>query len=656
MNRFLLLAAAATIASVAAAQPGVRPGEPTELTTNVTFDGTKFIVSGSFKAPLMTGSFSDPQPLTELGRIEVTRTCYDVSELDEPIYEILNPTPGETYSFQDNTLTDFGYQYTYSVKAYSTGTGSEIVASFSADAYVFVGIKPDTPSFVKVETGENGFPPVTITMKAPEKTFDGQEFQSPMTELVLKNYITYGQEEVIETITNPEPGKEYVYVHQAENGKKYNYRLYASTAYGTSDFASHPIYIGEDYPTAPLNVVGALKDGGVELTWEAPAGGSNQGWLDPASVRYIVERADNGGTWAELARDIAECKYFDTCDDIKVQTEVSYRITSYNTIGEGGYEYSAYYIVGPANALPFVENFNAGTEYSKKPSNLWNKESDWDYSAYDYNMALTGIDGNSDNDEGFAYCYHRYSWGNDICRLASCDISLDGAKYPVLTYHYAAIPNLDNNLAVGYRPAEGEDVMLHSFGTSEGAPAEGYVWIKKIMPIENVEAKTINIVFVASTPADGEFENVFIDGIRLDDYPPVEVLDYNRNDGNATVTWTAPSNSTLTADAYDVYVNDAEPVRVTSPEYSFAIEPEGEYSVKVRAHYGDIPSCLSEALMFNGSGTMGIGSAAADSFTAVEYFDVSGRKVAAPAEGMFLIKRSTRADGSQVIEKTIYRK
>lgn len=75
----------------------------------------------------------------------------------------------------------------------------------------------------------------------------------------------------------------------------------------------------------------------------------------------------------------------------------------------------------------------------------------------------------------------------------------------------------------------------------------------------------------------------------------------------------------------------------------------------VRAHYGDVPSCLSEAVAFDSNGTLGIGTVQADGGR-VEYFDVNGRKVVAPVPGMFLIKRTTAADGAQKVEKTVYAK
>lgn len=184
------------------------------------------------------------------------------------------------------------------------------------------------------------------------------------------------------------------------------------------------------------------------------------------------------------------------------------------------------------------------------------------------------------------------------------------------------------------------------------------MWVKKTLPLADAKDKEINLVFHAYLPEDlseeAEYGNVFIDGIYLDDYPPVENVTVDNNETAILLTWEAPANSTVTADAYDVTVNGKEAVRVTEPKFEIIPEPNTEYTVTILAHYGDIASVPSEEIKFSNLPT-GIVSITAEGVAAVEYFDVNGRKVTSPVEGMLLIKRITLADGEQKAEKVIYK-
>lgn len=148
---------------------------------------------------------------------------------------------------------------------------------------------------------------------------------------------------------------------------------------------------------------------------------------------------------------------------------------------------------------------------------------------------------------------------------------------------------------------------------------------------------------------------MYIDGIYLDDYPPVETVTVENETTGITLTWEAPSNSTVTADAYDVVVNGKDAVRVTEPKFEITPEPDTDYIVTILAHYGEIASINSEEIKFS-SKLSSILSISADGAAFVEYFDVNGRKVTAPEEGMLLIKHSTLTSGERKAEKVIYKK
>ncbi|MDE6121071.1 MAG: fibronectin type III domain-containing protein, partial [Muribaculaceae bacterium] len=263
---------------------------------------------------------------------------------------------------------------------------------------------------------------------------------------------------------------------------------------------------------------------------------------------------------------------------------------------------------------------------------------------------ITGVDGDSENSEGYAFCSHTYVGANSHDRLSTPKIDLRETAYPVMSFYYAAIKGIDNRLSVEYVLPESEAVVLADFGANENAPDDAeFAWIKKTIVLEGAKGSNATITFHAYTPEEGSFGKIYIDKVVIDDYPPVGQISANLEDETAVLTWEAPSNGRLTADSYDVAVNDAEPVRVAEPAYSFATEPDQEYSVTVRANYADIPSAESEPATIKGvSAIQNIG---VDQPVATEYFDISGRRIISPAPGTFVIKRTTMPDGSVITEK-----
>lgn len=447
--------------------------------------------------------------------------------------------------------------------------------------------------------------------------------------------------------------------------------VYASTEYGRSDYTSASVFVGKDVPGRPLNLTANLTDAGVELTWTAPEAGLNGGYFVPADTRYKVER-QTSSDMTTIAENLVECSFIDDCADITEPTEISYRVTAYNAQGDGGFiSYNQTLVVGPAIKLPFVENFNnvvtGGWYDSYLPENLWSYENssgygtNWRYDSGHYSAPdLTGLDGDAEKEEGFAICSHAYNDPGDYDDLISSKITLADAKYPVLTFHYAAIADVDNRLAVICRDGENDNELI-DLGIKENSTLEtDAVWVKKTLPLADAAGKEINIVFHAYVPENEDPEkeynlaNLYIDGIYLDDYPPVENVTVKQGEEVITLTWDAPCNSTVKADSYDVTVNGNDPVRVTEPEFAITAEPETDYSVTILARYGEIESIPSEEVTFSSLMT-GIMSVTAEGVAAVEYIDLNGRKVTAPAEGTLLIKRSTLSDGTQKVEKAIYK-
>lgn len=663
MNRFLLSTVAmACCFQSAFSQNELVPGEPTDFTGKFELVDGDPVINFQITAPTHEQSWDEPQLLTSIAKIEVVRSCYDLGESDEPVKTLENPAPGEKFSFSDSEI-ETGYTYSYSARAYN----SEGKSGYAKNLYLFAGIQPQKPEFVSVTTADNGASPVTFVVKAPTTEKSSDPLSVPLTALSLKNAIGYNNEPEIHRIDNPEAGKEYTFTIPLEEGSRLELHLYASTAYGTGDYSSYTIFVGKDTPAAPTEMIAEIKETGVELSWKAPETGLRGGYIDPAATVYKVERVTSTGRKL-LAENINACTFTDDCADINAPTQVSYTVTAVNAEGEGGYvSIDKPIVVGPAITLPFVENFNIAVEdwgyTTYSPENLWTYEgtssysTSWGYESSTWKFdSFTGIDGTDETPEGYACCNHSYADKGDYDNLVSSKINLTDAKCPVLAFHYATIMDVANRLKVSYRSGD-EDNELIDFAISENAPVEAEVaWAKKTVSLGDAAGKEINLVFHAYIPEETELDahNVYIDGIYLDDYPPVETVTVENEPTGITLTWEAPSNSTVTADAYDVTVNGKEPVRVTEPKFEITPEPDVDYIVTILARYGEIESIPSEEIKFS-SKLSSILSITTEGTAKIEYFDVTGRKVTDLEEGMMLIKRSTLSDGTCKSEKLIYK-
>ncbi len=663
MHKLTVLAAAIALSAPAMLAETLTPGAPTSFFMTFDYNGGSPIIKGSFKAPTTNYSWSDPQPITEIGKIEVTRGCYEVGESDVPVYSVTSPQPGAQFEFTDTEEVEYGHQYTYCVRAYSTDNtsgGSDYV-------YLYVGIKPEKPT-VTLSTGENGSSPVTIKVTAPT-TRDGGGgglLPAPLTKLEIKDYVSYGNEPVLHTIENPVPGEEYTYVHEAENSKSYTYHVYASTAYGTSDYASAQIYVGEDVPGAPENVAAAVGEGGVSVTWTAPTAGKNSGYLDTASIRYRVARVIGYSSETTLAEDLTECAYTDPCADLTGPTELKYKVTAYNTLGDGGYATSAEVVAGPAISLPFVENFNAGSDYYKEAENLWTKDpagysSNWGVERYDYSASITGVDGDEDNYDGYAAASFRYASPGTVDRLISSSINFAGAEYPVLSFCTLVNSSNANHLAVDVRCDGAEDETLFDLAPNwiyaEGG--DDNFWTMLTVPMMSLSGKVANVIFRAYVPEgnDDNSDNIFLDKIRIDNYPAVKNMVISSSDNQTVLSWDAPSCSTGEPSAYRLQLlsEDAdENVAVFATEYTMPTVKGENYQAVITPVYGDIDGLATEYAFVGGAST-GVEGISADAAVAVEYLDMAGMRVAQPADGTPVIKRMVMADGSVKAVKEIYR-
>lgn len=654
MRNQILAAATLVLAATALQAQELPPASPTDFTTQFEVVNGKGVVKGQFTAPTMSNDYGNPQPLGRISEIVVTRSCWSIAEYDVQVARFEQAIPGKVYSFKDETITTYGYGYSYSVKAMNAdGEGG-----YGASSYSFAGLRPAQPEFIEVATQDMGLPPITFTFKASDLDEDGKPLGIPLTAIHL-SFVADDDNETsaeIGTITDPEPGKAYSLTFDATPGMSYNFKLTAECEFGIGDSSSYSLFVGEDAPGAAADITVTPLNGGAEIKWTAPEKGRHNGWLNTANTRYKVERAV-GSDYKVLAESIAECSFFDSCEDLTGQTSIKYRVTSFNEIGEGEPVNSESIIIGPAASLPFAEHFNKETYYSVEADNLWFFEpsdwsGNWNMTRYEYaSGGATGVNGSADTEEGYAYCSHSYSSAETHDRMISSDISLENAIHPVLTFYYLARTGADNRLEVAYS-SDNEETQLMDFCISDRAEEVGdLTWVRSIAPIAEAAGKNVNIIMHAYRAEEGNFENLCVDEILLDDYPPVEVFS-SQVDGNVvTVSWVAPENSTGKATEYEVSIDGAEPITVTENMTDVTVSDDSDHTISVKAIYGDVPSCVSEAFRFNRQATGILGVTAEGSHT--EYYDLTGARRHTFSAGEILIRRTIDPNGNVTVSKVV---
>ena len=631
------------------------PSSPTDVTAAFYIRDGKGSVKGSLKAPTESNDYINPQPLGIISLIEVTRSCWELGESDLPVARFEQAVPGMLYTFEDEGLTAYGYEYTY--KAVARNADGE--GGYGNYAFVFAGVRPAKPEFVNVKTADRGMSPVTFTLRAEELNDKNEALGMPLTALTL-SYTADDDDEtsdVISTIENPESGKEYEVTFDASDGMAYEFRIVSECAFGKSESQTLSLFIGEDSPGQPGDIKVTAHGEGAKISWSAPVAGRHNGWVDPASIRYRIERVVSYTNKKLLAEDLEVCEFVDECDDISTLTALTYAVTPYNTLGEGLTASSETVTVGPSASLPFMEHFNTPYGYGVSADNLWTADPDdynWAYSTYTWNSGgLTGVLGDEENGEGYAYCGQKYSSGDIENRLISTPVTLTTAKYPVLSFWYISRPDAANHLAVGYS-ADGEEHMLMEIGIADefeefAGSDDEVIWVRRVVEMPGAAGKRAGLVFNAIRKSEGNNESVCIDEILLDDYPPVEVFTASFKDGDGAISWKAPSNSIGEPTRYEVALDGADPTEVDSPELPLTGIDDTDHTLRVRAIYGDIPSCWSDEYVFNPL-TTGILTIGADG-SRTEYYDLSGIRRDSFSGGEILIRRTISPDGSVTTTK-----
>lgn len=129
-------------------------------------------------------------------------------------------------------------------------------------------------------------------------------------------------------------------------------RAYAANAAGKGIITSEKFYAGNDTPLPVTNLEVSVADGGIAtLTWAAPTGGANGGYVDLSALTYNIERLGE-----VVATGITNTTYVDQLPDGMAQ----YEWAVYAVYGDkvSAPTYSDKILHGDAIALPYEHTFD----------------------------------------------------------------------------------------------------------------------------------------------------------------------------------------------------------------------------------------------------------------------------------------------------------
>ena len=256
---------------------------------------------------------------------------------------------------------------------------NESFAGLFIDPVVIPLSAPAAVTDIAIEFTSRGALTGTLSFTAPTQCVDGSPLGTSIAAIVtignrdtVVENITPGQRVVMDDMTFPE-GYQTITITTADDQNR-----------GQS--ASYTVYVGEDKPGTPVNVLLSERDGMPYLTWQAAEKGLNGGEYDTLGVTYTVTRYPDG---TMLESGITATDYTDK-DFTGSDQALYYTVTAVTAMGNSDPAQSNTYVFGNGYTVPFLEPFASQEKFdlwtiedlNGGPS--WLYDANGHYAYYDY--------------------------------------------------------------------------------------------------------------------------------------------------------------------------------------------------------------------------------------------------------------------------------
>ena len=342
-------------------------------------------------------------------------------------------TPATTYSHKDRRK----FEQVFTASASGNYYAGFHITSGKKKYYLFIDDinidevpdenAPAAVTGLTVTPAPEGALSATVTFSAPALTASG----APLASITSIEIYRGNDNTSIHTFTNPEPEAELYWTDNTPLHGWNTYRVVAYIGSSAGEKAQESAFVGTDVPLAVTALTAEETDGAVKLTWTAPAGGQNGGYINTDELTYIIYRL--GDDEALLTRSAQGTSYTDDAlDGSAMQRFLYYEVVPVSSAGIGDWALSEHVIFGDPYKGAFRESFaDAATQ-----NNPWltytvkGKESGWNLRSQGYDPLCGPID----EDGGLATFESTAVQSNTEGRLVSPKLDLSSLQTPYFSF------------------------------------------------------------------------------------------------------------------------------------------------------------------------------------------------------------------------------
>lgn len=351
---------------------------------------------------------------------------------------------------------------------------------------------PAAATDLKVTPGTKNPLEATVSFTSPATAINGNELTT------IDKIDVYRNEELITTLSDVDPGKEYSCTDVLTVSGTYKYRVVASNESGTGLDATVSAYIGVPLvlPPANVNIAETENPGEVTISWDAATTTVHGNEIDPSFVRYNV--LDKNGN--AVISDLSDCTFTHQAVT-EGQIIAYYTVVGVTSAGQSQGSTSNLIAVGMPYSLPFAESFDNGdTSYV---FGMNGQDASWSIVTDDTYVTLTDFDGTN----GYAMMNGPYI--DSFSNLFTGKITLDAAK-PALTFAYYNLNSQDdtNTIEVSVITADGQKHPLATYVQNDGKLG----WNYAIVSLADFAGQTVQINFLGTVV---EYQTIMIDAIYV---------------------------------------------------------------------------------------------------------------------------------------------
>lgn len=241
------------------------------------------------------------------------------------------------------------------------------------------GAAPARVSGLDAQADLNGAMKDTIKWVTPSKTWAGDDLANLQTVKIYRKNAGYATTELTKTAdliansqllaTVPATEKETAMSWVDENPIDgiNTYYVLAANDKGNGVIDSIRCYMGIDVPGAVSNIMLEKNGTGVNISWDAPEKGANNGYIGTEGLSYKITRLPDS---VVVAENVTDTKYTD--NTLGEQQSYSYKIQAVNAKGAGAIATSDPIMAGSALKTPISLAFDTQADADRWSTNKMN--------------------------------------------------------------------------------------------------------------------------------------------------------------------------------------------------------------------------------------------------------------------------------------------